>query len=73
LSGYGKVVLLEYTEFPYSTAYDLLKIVDENTIIGKAYLGPFSKGRELFGFSMSRVYDVNFLTEEDLHCFIVMS
>src|SRR5438093_5729623 len=64
--GYGKVIHLEYTEFPYSTAYDLLKMVDENTIIGKAFLGPFAKGRELFSFSMSRIYDVNFLTEEDL-------
>ncbi|MGE5684785.1 MAG: GMC family oxidoreductase, partial [Nitrososphaerota archaeon] len=64
--GYGKVIHLEYTEFPYSTAYDLLKMVDENTIVGKAFLGPFGKGRELFSFSMSRVYDVNFLTENDL-------
>ncbi|HEY9492782.1 MAG TPA: GMC family oxidoreductase, partial [Nitrososphaeraceae archaeon] len=64
--GYGKVIHLEYTEFPYSSAYDLLKMVDENTIIGKAFLGPFAKGRELFSFSMSRVYDVNFLTENDL-------
>jgi len=64
--GYGKVIHLEYTEFPYSTAYDLLKMVDENTIIGKAFLGPFPKGRELFSFSMSRMYDVNFLTESDL-------
>src|SRR5438093_8827719 len=64
--GYGKVIHLEYTEFPYSTAYDLLKMVDENTIIGKAFLGTFAKGRELFSFSMSRGYDVNFLTEDDL-------
>src|SRR6187431_6439 len=64
--GYGKVIHLEYTEFPYSSAYDLLKMVDENTIIGKAFLGPFPKGRELFSFSMSRIYDVNFLTESDL-------
>ncbi|MGH9973034.1 MAG: GMC family oxidoreductase N-terminal domain-containing protein [Nitrososphaeraceae archaeon] len=64
--GYGKVIHLEYTEFPYSTAYDLLKMVDVNTIIGKAFLGPFGKGRELFSFSMSRVYDINFLTENDL-------
>jgi hypothetical protein len=47
-------------------AYDLLRMVDENTIIGKAFLGPFGKGRELFSFSMSRMYDVDFLTEEDL-------
>jgi hypothetical protein len=64
--GYGNVIHLEYTEFPYSSAYDLLKMVDENTIIGKAFLGPFPKGRELFSFSMSKIYDVNYLTESDL-------
>ena len=64
--GYGKVIHLEYEDFPYSSAYDLLKMVDENTILGKAFLGPFAKGRELFSFSMSRVYDVDFMTETDL-------
>lgn len=67
LPGYGRVVHLEYEDFPYSTAYDLLKMVDENTIIGKAFLGQFGRGRELFSFSMSRVYDVDFMTEGDLH------
>ena len=64
--GYGKVIYLKYTELPYSMAYDLLKMIDDNTIIGKAFLGPFAKGRELFSFSMSRMYDVDFLTEDDL-------
>lgn len=64
--GYGKVIYLKYTEPPYSMAYDLLKMIDENTIIGKAFLGPFGKGRELFSFSMSRTYDVDFMTEDDL-------
>ena len=64
--GYGKVIHLEYKNFPYSTAYDLLKMVDKDTIIGKAFLGPFGRGRELFSFSMSRRYDINFLTEQDL-------
>ncbi|MEP6576291.1 MAG: GMC family oxidoreductase [Nitrososphaerota archaeon] len=64
--GYGKVIYLKYTELPYSLAYDLLKMIDENTIIGKAFLGAFGKGRELFSFSMSRTYDVEFLTEDDL-------
>lgn len=44
-SGYGKLIHLRYTEFPYSMAYDLLKMFDENTILGKAFLGPFSKGK----------------------------
>jgi choline dehydrogenase-like flavoprotein len=64
--GFGKVVHLEYENIPYSSAYDLLKMTDENTILGKAFLGPFGKGRELFNFSMSRVYDVEFMTEQDL-------
>ena len=66
IPGYGKVVHLEYQDFPFSNAYDLLKIVDENTIIGKAFLGQFGKGIELFSFSMSKVYDIDFLTKQDL-------
>ncbi|HKU50133.1 MAG TPA: GMC family oxidoreductase [Nitrososphaera sp.] len=66
IPGYGSVIHLEYVDAPYSTAYDLLKMVDENTIIGKAFLGSFGRGRELFNFSMSRVYDVDFMTEQDL-------
>jgi len=64
--GYGKVIHLEYQDPPYSSAYDLLKMVDENTIIGKAFLGSYGKGMELFNFSMSRIYDVDFMTEDDL-------
>ena len=69
IPGYGKVVHLEYQDFPFSNAYDLLKIVDENTIIGKAFLGQFRKGIELFSFSMSKVYDIDFLTKQDLLTF----
>jgi hypothetical protein len=64
--GFGKVIHLEYENIPYSSAYDLLKMVDEDTILGKAFLGPFGRGRELFNFSMSRKYDVEFMTEQDL-------
>ena len=66
IPGYGKVIHLEYQDFPFSNAYDLLKIVNENTIIGKAFLGQFRKGIELFSFSMSKVYDIDFLTKQDL-------
>jgi choline dehydrogenase-like flavoprotein len=65
--GFGKVIHLEYEDSPYSSAYDLLKMVDENTILGKAFLGPFGRGRELFNFSMSRIYDIEFMTEQDLN------
>ena len=66
LPGYETVVHLKYADPPYSSAYDLLKMVDENTIIGKAFMGEFGRGRELFNFSMSRIYDIDFLTEDDL-------
>ena len=29
-------------------------------------MGPIGRGRELFNFSMSREYDIDFMTEEDL-------
>ena len=64
--GYGQVIHLEYQDLPFSAAYDLLKIVDKDTILGKAFFGRFGKGREMFSFSMSRVYDIHFLTEDDL-------
>jgi len=66
VAGYGKLIHLEYQDFPFSNAYDLLKLVDENTIVGKAFLGQFGRGRELFSFSMSKIYDVDFLTKQDL-------
>ena len=63
--GLGKVILLEYLDAPYNIFYDLLKIVDENTILGKAFLGKPSSGREILTFSMSRKYPLEFMTEED--------
>ena len=61
----GEVIHLKYTSPEYSLFYDLLKIVDKDIILGKAFLGisPFSM--QILTFSMSRRYDVNFMTEED--------
>jgi len=65
LDGFGKVVLLEYLDPPYNLFYDVLKIVDENTILGKAFFGKPTRGREMLTFSMSRKYPFEFMTEED--------
>jgi hypothetical protein len=63
--GLGEVIHLKYTSPEYSLFYDLLKIVDKDIVLGKAFLGisPFSM--QILTFSMSRKYDVNFMTEED--------
>ena len=42
-----------------------MKIVDENTILGKAFLGKPRPGKEIMTFSMSRKYPFEFMTEED--------
>ena len=66
LPGHGKIIHLEYKDVPYNQAYDILKMVDEDNILGKAFLGSFGSGQLLFDFSMSREYDISFMGEDDL-------
>ena len=51
---------------PFNQAYDILKMVDENNILGKAFLGKFGRSQLLFDFSMSKTYHINFMGEDDL-------
>ena len=67
LPGHGKVIHLEYEDPPFSQAYDILKIVDKDHIVGKAYAGSFGRGRLLFDFSMSKEYGMEFMGEDDLN------
>jgi len=66
LAGHGKVIHLEYEDTPFNQAYDILKIVNENHILGKAFLGSFGRGQQLFDFSISRTYPIDFMGEDDL-------
>ncbi len=63
--GFGEVVHLEYTSIEFRLFYDLLKIVDKDTILGKAFFGIPPWGNQMLTFSMSRRYNVDFMTEED--------
>jgi choline dehydrogenase-like flavoprotein len=65
LPGFGKAILLEYSEPPYNQFYDVLKIVDKDTILGKAFFITPTPGREMMTFSMSRKYPFEFMDEED--------
>jgi hypothetical protein len=67
LPGHGKIIHLEYEDFPFNQAYDILKIVDKDHIIGKAYRGDFGRGSLLFDFSMSKEYSIEFMGEDDLN------
>ena len=66
LAGHGKIIHLEYQDAPFNQAYDILKMVDENNILGKAYMGKYGRGQLLFDFSMSKKYHINFMGEDDL-------
>ncbi|MGH9923506.1 MAG: GMC family oxidoreductase, partial [Nitrososphaerales archaeon] len=63
--GFGEVIHLEYTSIEFRLFYDLLKIVDKDTILGKAFFGIPPWGNQMLTFSMSRRYNVDFMTEED--------
>lgn len=63
--GFGEVIHLRYTSLEFSLFYDFLKIVDKDTILGKAFLGIPPWGNQMLTFSMSRRYGVDFMTEED--------
>ena len=66
LAGHGKIIHLEYEDVPFNQAYDILKMVDENNILGKAFMGKYGRGQLLFDFSMSKIYHINFMGEDDL-------
>ncbi len=62
---FGDVILLKYTSPEYSLFYDMLKIVDKDAVLGKAFLGVLPSSIPILTFSMSRKYNVDFMTEED--------
>jgi len=64
--GFGNVIRLKYTDVPYSSFYDFLKIVDKDTVLGKAFGGRAPpRGEQLLRFSMSRRYGIDFMTQDD--------
>jgi choline dehydrogenase-like flavoprotein len=64
--GFGKVIRLKYLEPLYERFYDLLKFVDKDTILGKAFAGRDPpRGEQLLTFSMTRKYSVDFMAQDD--------
>ncbi len=64
--GFGKVIRLKYLEPEFEKFYDLLKIIDKDTILGQAFAGEDPpRGVQILTFSMSRRYSVDFMTQDD--------
>ncbi len=63
----GKYILLRYIDPPWSGFYDIFKVINDDLLIGRVYLGSFPKGKRLFTFPMTRVYPLDSLTVDDYH------
>jgi hypothetical protein len=61
----GRYLLLRYLEGPWQGFYDLLKVIQDNLIVGRCYLGDFPHGARLFTFAMTRVYRLAQMTAAD--------
>lgn len=61
----GRYILLRYLDPPWQGFYDVLKVVDRDVLIGRAYLGEFPHGLRLFTFPMTRVYGFDQMTVDD--------
>jgi cholesterol oxidase len=61
----GHYILLNYLDPPWQDFYDVFKIINENLLIGRVYLGKYPHGARQFTFPMSRLYGFNQMTVDD--------
>ena len=61
----GRYLLLRYIDPPWQGFYDLLKIVHDDVIVGRVYLGAFPHGVRMFTFAMTRVYRLDQMRIDD--------
>jgi cholesterol oxidase len=61
----GRYVLLKYLDPPWQGFYDIFKVISEDLLIGRVYLGHFPNGIRQFTFAMSRVYAFDQMTVID--------
>ncbi|HQR32889.1 MAG TPA: GMC family oxidoreductase [Blastocatellia bacterium] len=61
----GKYILLKYTEPQWRGFYDVFKVINDDLLIGRVYLGRYPKGVRLFTFPMVRSYGLDQMTISD--------
>ena len=61
----GKYILLRYLDPPWQGFYDVFKIINEDLLIGRVYLGEYPNGARLVTFPMSRRYTFGKMTVND--------
>ncbi|HUQ94946.1 MAG TPA: GMC family oxidoreductase [Bryobacteraceae bacterium] len=61
----GRYILLRYLDPPWQGYYDIFKVISDDLLIGRVYLGEYPHGLRMFTFPMSRVYGIPQMTVED--------
>ncbi len=61
----GNYILLRYLDAPWQGFYDVFKIINEDLMIGRVYLGEYPNGTRLFTFPMARRYAFSNMTVAD--------
>jgi hypothetical protein len=61
----GKYILLRYLDPPWQGFYDIFKMINNDLLIGRVYLGEYPNGARVFTFPMSRAYSFDEMTVAD--------
>ncbi len=61
----GKYILLRYTDPEWRAFYDIFKVINDDLLIGRVYLGDYPNGLRLFTFPMVRAYGLDNMTVSD--------
>jgi cholesterol oxidase len=61
----GKYILLRYLDPPWQGFYDIFKIINDDLLIGRVYLGEYPNGTRVFTFPMTRRYALTDMTVVD--------
>ena len=61
----GKYILLKYLDPPWQGFYDIFKIINNDLLIGRVYLGEYPNGIRQFTFPMTRVHSFDQMTVDD--------
>ncbi len=61
----GKYILLRYLDAPWQGFYDIFKLINDDLMIGRVYMGDFPNGIRVFTFPMTRRYSFNEMTVTD--------
>ena len=61
----GRYILLRYLDPPWQGFYDIFKVINDDLLIGRVYLGEYPNGARQFTFAMTRRYRFDQMTVDD--------